>query len=214
MSSPSPQLRLWGRVNSVNVQKVLWCLQELDLPYERIDAGMQFGLNTEPAYLAMNPNGKVPLLADGDYVLWESNAIIRYLARQYGEGGTLYPPDPKIRGGIDRWLDWSLSTLQPAERPVFWGLVRTPPAERDMAAIREAADAVAALWGIVDRHLAGRRFLEGEVFTLADIVLGAYARRWFGIEGMAKPELPQLQRWHARLAEREGYRRFVAPPLT
>lgn len=214
MSSPSPQLRLWGRVNSVNVQKVLWCLQELDLPYERIDAGMQFGLNTEPAYLAMNPNGKVPLLADGDYVLWESNAIIRYLARQYGEGGTLYPPDPKIRGGIDRWLDWSLSTLQPAERPVFWGLVRTPPAERDMAAIREAADAVAALWGIVDRHLAGRRFLEGEVFTLADIVLGAYARRWFGVEGVAKPELPQLQRWHARLAEREGYRRFVAPPLT
>jgi glutathione S-transferase len=214
MPSPSPQLRLWGRVNSVNVQKVLWCCQELDLPYERIDAGMQFGVNTEPDYLAKNPNGKVPLLMDGDYVLWESNAIIRYLAQQYGQGGTLYPPDPRIRGGVDRWLDWSLSTLQPAERPVFWGLVRTPPAERDMAAIQAATDAVAALWGIVDRHLAGRRFLEGEVFTLADIVLGAYARRWFGVEGVAKPELPQLERWHARLAEREGYRRFVAPPLT
>lgn len=214
MPSPSPQLRLWGRVNSVNVQKVLWSLQELDLPYERIDAGLHFGVNTEPAYLAMNPNGKVPLLADGDYVLWESNAIIRYLALQYGNGSTLYPPDAKTRGGVERWLDWSLSALQPAERPVFWGLVRTPPAERDMAAIQDAADAVAALWGIVDRHLAGRRFLEGEAFTLADIVLGAYARRWFGVEGVAKPELPQMERWHARLAKREGHRRFVAPPLT
>lgn len=214
MPSPTPQLRLWGRVNSVNVQKVLWCCQELGLPYERIDAGMQFGVNTGPDYLAKNPNGKVPLLMDGDYVLWESNAIIRYLAQQYGQGGTLYPPDPRIRGGVDRWLDWTLSTLQPAERPVFWGLVRTPPAERDRTAIQEAADAVAALWGMVDRHLAGRRFLEGEVFTLADIVLGAYARRWFGVEGVAKPVLPQLERWHGRLAEREGYRRFVAPPLT
>jgi len=212
--SVQTQIRIWGRVNSVNVQKVLWCAEELDLAYERVDAGMQFGVNTGADYLAMNPNGKVPLLADGDYVLWESNAIIRYLALQYGAGSTLYPADPKTRGGVERWLDWTLSTLQPAERPVFWGLVRTPPAERDMAAIRKAVDEVAGLWRIVDTHLAGRRFLEGEAFTLADIVLGAYARRWFGVEGVAKPELPEMARWHAGLAEREGHRRFVAPALT
>jgi len=204
MPSPTPQLRLWGRVNSVNVQKVLWCFQELDLPYERIDAGMQFGVNTEPDYLAKNPNGKVPLLMDGDYVLWESNAIIRYLAQQYGAGGTLYPPDPRIRGGVDRWLDWSLSTLQPAERPVFWGLVRTPPAERDMAAIQAATDAVAALWGIVDRHLAGRRFLEGEVFTLADIVLGVSVHRWMRTP-MARADLPAVQAYYARLKDRPAF---------
>ncbi|MGO4722648.1 MULTISPECIES: glutathione S-transferase family protein [unclassified Inquilinus] len=214
MPSIQTQIRIWGRVNSVNVQKVLWCAEELDLAYERVDAGLQFGVNTGADYLAMNPNGKIPLLADGDYVLWESNAIIRYLALQYGAGSTLYPADPRTRGGVERWLDWTLSTLQPAERPVFWGLVRTPPAERDMAAIRKAADEVAGLWRIVDAHLAGRRFLEGEVFTLADIVLGAYVRRWYGVEGVAKPELPQLARWHAGLAEREGHRRFVAPALT
>jgi glutathione S-transferase len=214
MSSATPQLRIWGRVNSVNVQKVLWCADELALPYEQIDAGLQFGRNTEADYLATNPNGKIPLLTDGDYVLWESNAIMRYLALQYGDGSTLYPQDPKLRGGVERWLDWSLSTLQSAERPVFWGLVRTPPAERDMAAIQDAADIVGGLWGIVDRHLAGRRFLEGEVFTLADIVLGAYVRRWYGVEGVTKPALPQLDRWYAGLAERPGFQRFVSPALT
>ena len=139
------QLTIWGRANSVNVQKVLWCLSELDLAYERIDAGMQFGKNNEAPYLAMNPNGRVPTLVDGDYVLWESNSVMRYLCTAYGQGrneGTgegsvkgspIYPASPKARAGVDRWLDWTLSTLQPVDRPVFWALVRTPPEQRDMA---------------------------------------------------------------------------------
>ena len=102
------QLTIWGRANSVNVQKALWCLAELDLAYERIDAGMQFGKNTEAAYLAMNPNGRVPTLVDGDYVLWESNSVMRYLCMAYGGNSPIYPSLPKALAGVDSWLDWSL----------------------------------------------------------------------------------------------------------
>ena len=188
------QLTIWGRANSVNVQKVLWCLRELDLTYERIDAGMAFGRNNEPAYLAMNPNGRVPTLVDGDFVLWESNSIMRYLVLAYREGSPIYPQAPKRRASVDRWLDWTLSTLQPVDRPVFWALVRTPVEQRDMVAIQKDADAEAAQWRIVDAQLETRRFIEGEDFTLADIALGAYARRWFGVEGISKPPLAHLER--------------------
>ena len=144
------QLTIWGRANSVNVQKVLWCLSELDLAYERIDAGMQFGKNNEAPYLAMNPNGRVPTLVDGDYVLWESNSVMRYLCMAYGQGSPIYPASPKARAGVDRWLDWTLSTLQPVDRPVFWALVRTPPEKRDMVAIQKDADAEGR--GLADRR--------------------------------------------------------------
>ena len=210
----SGQLKIWGRKNSVNVQKVLWCLSELDLGYERIDAGMAFGRNNEPDYLAMNPNGRVPTLVDGDFVLWESNSVMRYLARAYAPESTLYPKAPKARAGVDRWLDWTLSTLQPVDRPVFWALVRTPPAQRDMVAIQKDADAEAVQWRIVDAHLATRRFIEGDDFTIADIALGAYARRWFGVEGIGKPVLPHLDRWFAQFAGRAGFAQFIAPPMS
>jgi glutathione S-transferase len=206
-------LTIWGRKNSVNVQKVLWCCHELDLTYRRIDAGMQFGRNGDPDYLAINPNGRVPTLVDGGFVLWESNSIMRYLVLAYGPGSPLYPAAPKPRAGVDRWLDWSLSTLQPVDRPVFWALVRTPVEQRDMAAIQKAADAEAVQWRIVDGHLATRRFLEGE-FTLADIAIGAYARRWFGVEGISKPELPHLQHWFEQISGRAGFVQFVAPPMS
>jgi glutathione S-transferase len=140
------QITIWGRANSVNVQKVLWCLSELDLAYERIDAGMAFGRNHEPEYLAMNPNARVPTLVDGDYVLWESHSIMRYLVLAHRPDSTIYPQAPKRRAGVDRWLDWVLSTVQPADRPVFWGLVRTPPEQRDMVAIQRDADAEALVW--------------------------------------------------------------------
>src|ERR1700742_1534152 len=178
------KVTIWGRANSVNVQKVLWCLSELDLAYERIDAGMAFGRNTEPDYLAMNPNARVPTLVDGDYVLWESNSVMRYLALAYRPDSPLYPQTPKQRAGVDRWLDWTLSTLQPVDRPVFWALVRTPVEQRDMVAIQKDADAAAGPWHIVDTYLKAHRFVAGEEFTLADIALGAFARRWFGVEGI------------------------------
>jgi len=207
-------LKIWGRANSVNVQKVLWCLAELDLAYERIDAGMAFGKNNEPAYLAMNPNGRVPTLVEGDFVLWESNSVMRYLAMAYGQGSSVYPEAPKRRAGVDRWLDWTLSTVQPVDRPVFWALVRTPPDKRDMAAIQRDVDAEAVVWRIADAQLASRRFIEGDDFTLADIALGAYARRWLGVEGVSKPKLAHLDRWFAQFATRPGFVKFIAPPMS
>jgi glutathione S-transferase len=208
------QLKIWGRANSVNVQKVLWCLRELDLPYERIDAGMAFGRNRDADYLAMNPNGRVPTLVDGDFVLWESNSVMRYLALAYAPQSPIYPQSPKARAGVDRWLDWTLSTLQPVDRPVFWALVRTPVEQRDMVAIQKDADAEAAVWRIADAQLATRRFIEGDDFTLADIAVGTYARRWFGVEGIDKPPLAHLERWFGEFADRPGFRQYIAPPMS
>jgi glutathione S-transferase len=207
-------LTIWGRANSVNVQKVLWCAEELGLTYRRIDAGMAFGRNTEPEYLAMNPNGRVPTLVDGDFVLWESNSIMRYFALGYGDGSPIYPAAARARAAVDRWLDWTLSTLQPVDRPVFWALVRTPPEQRDRAAIQKDVDAEAVVWRIPDARLATRKFIEGDQFTLADIALGAFARRWFGVEGVSKPRLPHLERWFAEFSDRPGFRKFIAPPMS
>lgn len=211
---PHQQLTIWGRANSVNVQKVLWCLAELDLPFERIDAGMAFGKTREADYLKMNPNARIPTLVEGDFVLWESNSILRYLCRAHGRGTPIYPEAPKSRSSVDRWLDWTLSTVQPVDRPVFWGIVRTPAAERDMIQVQKDADAAAEVWAIADRLLSSRRFMEGDQFTIADIAIGCYARRWLGVEGIARPAQPHLTRWLAELDKRGGFAQFVAPPMS
>jgi glutathione S-transferase len=213
-SDNQTRITIWGRANSVNVQKVLWSLHELDLAFERVDAGMAFGKNREPEYLTMNPNGRVPTLVDGDFVLWESNSIMRYLVLAYRPQSPLYPQAPKLRASVDRWLDWTLSTLQPVDRPVFWALVRTPVEERNMATIQKDADAEAAQWHLVDAYLATTRFITSEEFTLADIALGAYARRWFGVEGITKPTFPHLDRWFAEISTRPGFARYIAPPMS
>lgn len=211
---PDTKLTIWGRANSVNVQKVLWCLAELSLPYERVDAGMQYGKTGEADYLAMNPNARIPTLVEGDYALWESNSIMRYLCMAHGRGTPIYPEAPKKRAGVDRWLDWTLSMVQPVDRPVFWGIVRTPPAERDTVKLHRDADAAAEVWAIADHHLAKRAFMEGDQFTLADIAIGAYARRWLGVEGITRPAQPNLTRWLAELSKRPGFAQHVAPPMS
>jgi glutathione S-transferase len=149
-----------------------------------------------------------------DFVLWESNSIMRYLALAYRPGSPIYPQGLKQRAGVDRWLDWTLSTLQPVDRPVFWALVRTPIEQRDMVAIQKDADAEAEVWRIADRYLASSRFIAGDDFTIADIALGAYARRWFGVEGITKPKLVHLERWFAQFAHRPGFAQFIAPPMS
>jgi glutathione S-transferase len=215
-------ITLYGRANSVNVMKPLWVLEELGLSYERVDAGMAFGVVDTPEYRALNPNGRIPSLrhetgGHGAVELWESNSICRYLCLLAGgDACGLYPTNPGARASVERWLDWQLSTLSPAERNLFWGMVRTPVATRDMEAVRRAVSESAACWSILDARLGdGRPFLEGEALTLADIVLGAFARRWYGeearVEGM--PDLPALAAWYARLGERPGFRRWVAPKL-
>src|SRR6202021_4084358 len=175
---------------------------------------MAFGKNREPEYLSMNPNGRVPTLVDGDFVLWESNSIRRALVLAYAPQSPLYPQAPRARASVDRWLDLTLSTLQPVERPVFWALVRTPVEARDMGVIQKDADAAAVQWRIVDAELATRSFIAADHLTLADIALGAYARRGFGVDGIHKPGRAHLERWFARLSDRAGFKQFVAPPLS
>ena len=206
-------MELYSGPMSPNGKRVRICAAELGVALDPKIVDLMKGEHRSPEYLALNPMGKWPTLRDGDFVLWESNSILRYLATGKSGGRGLYPIEPPVRASIDRWLDWTLSTLQPAERPVFHGMIRTPPEQRDMAAIEAAVVKVAGLWAILDAQLAGRRFVENDMFSLADIVLGAYARRWFGIDGIERPAMPNLERWYERLAERASFSRQIARPL-
>ena len=214
-------LTVLGRVNSSNVMKVLWCLDELGMEYQRLDAGMEHGVVNTPGFLVKNPNGRIPTIEDagleGVESLWESNSCMRYLCLKAGsDAGGLYPTAPMARASVDRWLDWQLSTLSPAERDLFWTMVRTPPASRDMAKVRAAVDNSAVCWAIIEDRLGdGRAHLDGAAFTIADIGLGVFARRWFGPEVRVPdmPHFPRVAAWFARIGERPGFQRWVAPKL-
>ncbi len=206
-------LTIYGRTNSANVQKVLWCLAELDVQYERIDAGLEFGKNKDPWYLKLNPNGRVPLLVDGAFSLWESNTIVRYLAGKHGVGA-MCPPSPETRALAERWMDWQLSTLIRPVSIVFQALYRTPPPERDAAAIaRNTVEANRAM-ELLDAHLAGQPFVAGDAFTMGDIAVGTTAHRWLEIVGIERPELAAVRAWRDRLAGRPAFRRHVMLPLS
>lgn len=204
-------LRIWGRTNSVNVKKALWCAEELGLHYERIDAGLQFGVVDTPEYRKLNPNGLVPTIEDDGYVLWESHAIVRYLCAKHGTG-TLWPVDAAPRGDADRWMDWTFS-LQNALRPVFWGLVRTPPEKRDAAAIEEGRRKSADMLAILDSALARRDYVAGAAFTMGDIPLGCHVQLWMRLP-IERPVQPNVEAWFARLRERPAYRKVVDTPLS
>jgi glutathione S-transferase len=205
-------LRIWGRSNSINVQKVLWCCEELGVPYHRIDVGGPFGGNREPEYLRLNPNGLVPTISDGGFVLWESNAIVRYLAAKHGMG-TLCPEDLAERADADRWMDWQMGTLWADLRPAFIGLIRTPPENRDHASIAAAIRKTAESWAMLDAHLVGRDYVTGPAFTMADIPLGVTAYRWFSLE-IERPPMPNLEAWYEQLCARSPYKANVMVPLS
>lgn len=204
-------LKIWGRKTSSNVQKVLWCCTEIGLEYERVDAGLHFGVNKTPEYLAMNPNGVVPTIDDDGYILWESNVIVRYLASRYG-AGTLIPSDPQSRYLCERWMDWQHTSGWPPVRTVFQGLIRTPPEKRDNDAIAAGRAEGARVLKILDDHLATRDFIETGAFTIGDIPLGPLIYRWFAL-GNSRDDLPNLARYHDRMAERPGFRDHVMLPL-
>jgi glutathione S-transferase len=205
-------LRIWGRLSSVNVQKVVWCCDELGMAYERIEAGGAFGLNDTPQYLAMNPNGLVPVIDEDGFILYESNAITRYLAAKHG-AGTLWPEDLRARADVDRWMEWQSTGYTPAMVQAFWQLVRTPPEKRDAAAIEASRAKSEKLSGILDRHLAGREFIAGKAFSPADIVVGCAAHRWLGMP-LAREPRPNLERWYASLKSRPGARQVTSLPVT
>jgi glutathione S-transferase len=204
-------LTIWGRATSSNVQKVLWCCDELGLAFERIDAGREFGKTDEPSYLALNPNGLVPTLCDGAVVIWESNAILRYLCNRYG-GERLYPAEPAARAMVDQWLDWQLSVLLPSMSPLFWGLVRTAPEKRDHAAIAAGAEKSAAAWTLLDRRLGSSPYVAASQLSIADLALGNSIRRWYSFD-LPRPDLPALAAWYQRLGERPGFRTHVMTPV-
>ncbi len=199
-------MKVLGRADSANVQKVLWCCAELDLNCEREDIGGRFGRNQDPDYLALNPNGLVPTLVEDDFVLWESNTIIRYLAAC---AGRLIPADLRGRAEVERWMDWQQTVVLPPHIPLFVGLVRTPPQYRDWKKIQAGRDRTAAAFGILDQVLAERPWVAGEAFSVADIALGPFIYRWFEMD-IEREDLPHLERCYNQLRERPAFTELVA----
>jgi glutathione S-transferase len=205
-------LKIWGRTNSINVQKVLWTCAELGLPFERIDAGMQYGVNNTPEYRAMNPNGLVPLIDDDGFLLWESHAIVRYLARRHGLG-SLCPADPQTAADADRWMEWYSTTLWNHMKPVFWILIRTPPEKRNMAEVEDNRQKLAGYLAMADAHMANNEYFTGAAFTMADIPHAVLAHRWFSVP-IERPALPHYERWFKAVSARPGFVKHCAAPLT
>ena len=205
-------LKIWGRITSINVQKVVWCCDEMGLAYERIDAGGAFGKTKSPEYLAMNPNSLVPTIDDEGFILYESNAIVRYLAAKHG-AGSLWPADARQRADVDRWMDWNSTTFIPAMRDAFWQMIRTPEPQRDMAAVeRSRADGEKGA-AILDDHLARHRYMTDFGFTVADIVVGCAAHRWLLLPVRREPR-PHLQRWYDEIRSRPAAKQVTSLALS
>ena len=205
-------MKIWGRANSINVQKVLWAADECGVVYDREDVGGAFGGNDQAWYLEMNPNGIVPTIEDGGRVIWESNSAVRYLAARYASG-SLWPTDPSARSDADRWMDWQLSTLSKDMVTVFWGLIRTPEDKRDMAAIGKAAVDLGKLWKRLDDWLEGKKYVAGPHFTMGDIPVGCFAYRWYALP-IERPELKNVRAWYERLGTRPAYARHIMIKMT
>ncbi len=203
-------ITLWGRLSSCNVQKAAWALEELELPYEHVPLGGVHGGTDTPEYRAMNPNGLVPTLRDGELVIWESHAIVRFLSAEYGSG-LLFPMEARDRAVVDQWTDWTATTFQPAWIGLFWAKVRTPEAEQDAAAIGKALAATNRCMVVVEERLARTPYLGGREFSYADIVAGVAMYRWSTMQ-IEQPVLPHVAAWHARLNDRAAFRKAVNVP--
>lgn len=202
------RLRIWGRRAAFNVQKVLWCAEELGLDYERVDAGMHYGVVGTDAYGLLNPNRRVPTLQDGEFVLWESNAIVRYLSTRYGIG-SLCPEDLARRADVDRWMDWQAATLYyPAFRAYYLGVTRNDDG-LDATAREAQRTAVVAILRILDAHLRAREYVGGAGFTMGDVPLGVVVDKWMRMP-IERPPMPGLEDYYARLGERAPYRACVS----
>lgn len=205
--SLSRNLVLWGRASSANVQKTLWALEELGLPYEHHLVGGAYGGLDDPQYRVLNPNGLVPTLQDGDLTVWESHATLRYLAGAYGRD-TLWRHDPRERAIVDQWTDWTASTFQPGWIAVFWLLVRTPPEQHDAKAIAAAHARTVAALRILDANFAHRDYVAGNRLSYADIAAGVALYRWFTMD-IDRPAMPGIENWYRRLQQQEAFRKVV-----
>jgi glutathione S-transferase len=205
-------LTVWGRINSINVMKVLWTCTELGIAYERIDAGMQHGVVDTDHYGAMNPNRRVPTIRDGDFVLWESNVIVRYLAMRERRADLL-PESARERADAERWMDWSTSTLASPMTTIFWQLIRTPAERRDTGQIERSTAETARLFALLDHRLARQSHLSGDALTVADIAVAPFVHRWLALP-IEHPRLPALDAYYRRMMMRSAFRQHVALPLS
>jgi glutathione S-transferase len=208
-------IKIWGRNTSSNVQKAMWAIGELGLAHERFDIGGAFGMNKEPKYLAMNPNGLVPTLEEEDgFLLWESNSIVRYLASQHDRTCVLEPKDAHQRALASQWMDWQLSVVGPAITPAFWGLIRTPEDKRDMAAIAASQKRTTEVMQILDAQLGKTTFVAGPDFSYGDIPVGVMCYRYRQLVP-GRPATPNLDRWYDAISSRKAFQDHVGSiPLT
>lgn len=197
-------LKILGKPTSINVRKVLWTCVELGIDFELAPYGSGFASCNTPEFIALNPNAMVPVIQDGDFVLWESNAICRYLAAKHGRADLL-PVQPQQRARVEQWMDWQATELNNSWRYAFMALVRQSPAHQDKAAIEAGVQAWNHHLSILDRQLSRTgAHAVGEVFTLADIVLGLSVHRWM-VAPIERLRLPCVAAYYERLSERVGY---------
>ena len=200
-------LKILGRKNSSNVQKVVWACDEIGLPFTREDVGGPFGRNKDPDYLALNPNGTIPTVIDDGFALWESNAIVRYIAGKHGVG-KICPEDARERALADQWMDWQQTVVNPGLFPVFYNLLRMKPPERDMAAVKAGRDKLSAAMAILDKHLTKNDFVVGPRFSMGDIPLGIAVYRWYEM-AIEREDYPALKKWFDRLTARPAFQKNV-----
>ena len=202
-------IKVWGRHDGSNVIKAMWCIGELGIEYERVDWGGKFGGNDDPAYRAMNPNGRLPTIEEEDgWSVWESGAVIRYLSAKHDMGG-LYPSDLRERADADRWMDWSSLNLAPFNPVYLDYFFRLPAEERDLSTVESAIKATTPWYDILDAHLADRDYVCGDRLTIGDIPAGVLTHRWMTWTPGERPSHPNVKAWYARLCERPAYQEHV-----
>ncbi len=190
-------LKIWGRISSLNVRKVVWTAQALSLPFERLDAGLRYGVVKTPEYLQKNPNALVPLLQDDNFILWESNVIVRYLCAKHSLG-QLYPVDLQQRFDAERWMDWQQTTFNTAGGLAFMQWFRTPQEQRNLDVIAKSVAATEPLLAMLNSRLAHRAFIMGDALTMADIPMASEIHRWWELP-QPRPDYPHIERWYSRI---------------
>lgn len=204
-------LTVWGRRSAFNVQKALWAIGEVGLAYEHIEVGGPARGLDDPEFRAKNPHGRIPVIDDDGFIVWESNSIIRYLGAKYGVGH-LWDSDPATRSLADRWMDWGLAKAQRDFLDLFWAFYRKPVKDHDPAFIADSLARCTANYRLLDAHLADRPFLAGDRFTMGDIPAGTTLFRYFELD-IERPAVPHVEAWYARLCERPAYREHVMLPF-
>ncbi|TCB78767.1 glutathione S-transferase family protein [Acinetobacter sp. ANC 4173] len=197
-------IKILGRTDSINVRKVLWLCDELDLPYQREDWGRGFRSPQESEFLQLNPNATIPVLIDDELILWQSNSIIRYLANAYA-GTALYPTEPKTRALIDQWIDWQGIELNNSWVYALMHLIRNSPEHQDLQEVEKSIQAWNSMMLILENQLANTQaYVAGQQFSLADIPIGLSVQRWY-LTPFDKPDTPHIKNYYDLLSQREAY---------